>query len=373
MKKYFFFAACASVAFASCVNDVPDAPVNDEQHAITFDVPVVQPNSRTQTEVGTDYENGGDYMVTAWWFKDGNYKAGDADLKFMDNIKISKDNNKPEFPYFYPKNGTLTFIAYSPANLNNVTVDKQSGITITDYVADGATGVDEQDDILFSERRYNMNTGTVSILFNHALSSIRFAANTQDDYTGVEVKINSIKLENVRRKGTFYQKLDDADGKYTKTPVREAQQAYLDGNKHIENKELTTMINGMSTNPASWTASEYTTPYSYSLNQVLTNTFWYPTGNDANKTDYLFIPQAFDPTYPQTLVIDYNVDIAATNSIIDFPNQEYVITFAELHDVTDDEWKMGYRYTYNITIKLDEITFEPSVEAFLDASESLNP
>lgn len=373
MKKYFFFAACASVAFASCVNDVPDAPVNDEQHAITFDVPVVQPNSRVQTEVGTAYENGGDYMVTAWWFKDGNYEAGFADLTFMNNVQISKTTHKPSAPYFYPKNGTLTFIAYSPANLANVTVNKNSGITIVDYVADGETSGDEQDDILFSERRYNMKKGTVSILFNHALSSIRFAAKTEANYTGVSVEINDITLENVRRKGTFTQNLDDADGKYTKTPVRQAQQDYLGGNKHIENEELTTMIDGMSTTPASWVASEYTEPYVYSLNQSLDNTFWYPNGNDANKTDYLFIPQEFDPTDPQTLVIDYDVDIAATTSIIDFPNQKFEITFAELHDATDDKWKMGYRYTYNIIIKLDEITFKPSVEAFLDAEERLNP
>lgn len=376
MKKYFFFAACASVAFASCVNDVPDAPVNDEQHAITFDVPVVQPNSRTQTEVGTDYTNGGDFKVSAWYFKDGTYVSGaDNGQLFMENIQVTKDGGiykQKDKTYYYPKNGSLTFIAYSPANLSDytdggVTVNKANGITITGYTANGITNGNEQDDILFSERRYNQNEGTVSILFNHALSSIRFAASTDQDYSSsATITIRNIELVDVFSKGTFTQNLDDENGKYTKTPVRVAK--YDNAQGLDETQKI--MVNNMSQDEAAWSASA---KINYSISTIPTEgkplgtSAYTPTTGD-RKTDLLLIPQEFAD---QTLVVTYDVDVTATPGD-DFPNQKYMIKFKDLHSTIDKEWMMGYRYTYDIIISLNEITFKPTVEAFLNASQSLD-
>ena len=57
MKKLFFFAAIASVAFASCVKNDP-APSVTEQHEITFAAPVVSPATKASVYYeGTTYPN----------------------------------------------------------------------------------------------------------------------------------------------------------------------------------------------------------------------------------------------------------------------------------------------------------------------------
>lgn len=380
MKKYFFFAACASVAFASCVNDVPDAPVNDEQHAITFDVPVVQPNSRTQTEVGTAYENGGDFKVSAWYFKDGTYENGSGKGQlFMENIEVTNINGtykNNSNTYYYPKNGSLTFIAYSPAGLENVTVNKTTGITISEFTADGdGTDTNEQDDILFSERTYNKESGQVDILFNHALSSIRFSALTAGDYENLAtVTIKSIELVNVFSQGVFNQNLQDDNEKYTKTPVRMARYGITEGSNEKLTPEQEKMLENLSTEEAKWPSSNLEIPKTYKIatfnsnNSVnLTKSSYSPSNWNNRETDFLFIPQAF--TNDQKLVVTYDVDvIATTGGEADFKDQKYEKTFAAIH-MSSDGWLMGYRYTYNIKISLDEITFKPSVEAFLDVPE----
>lgn len=370
MKKYFFFAACASVAFASCVNDVPDAPVNDEQHAITFGVPVVQPNSRTTYEVGEGYEGGESFKVTAWYFSE-NY-ISDAANTFMNNVLVQYNATssewEPQGNYYWPKNGTLTFMAYSPSDLN-ITLNENRSFVINNFTVDPNDA--GQQDILFSERTYNLDydsstNGEADIKFNHALSSILFKAKTNIANDQAEVTIKSIQLVDIYDSGAFAQNIDNLDGKLTNTPERAAryESEKNEGNNGIDSTSV------LSTNMATWTAIGSQVDYSVSgvgtgmaLNTSLKTAF--TSAGSPKNTDLILIPQKFTTgnNTEAKLLITYDIDVKGNGDGVDFANQVYSKNLSEFHD----EWKMGYRYTYNISINLAPITFAPTVEAWVDA------
>ena len=363
MKKYFFFAACASVAFASCVNDVPDAPVNDEQHAITFGVPVVQPNSRTTYEVGEGYEGGEPFKVTAWYFS-GNY-IPDAANTFMNNVLVQYNTTsskwEPNGNYYWPKNGTLTFMAYSPSDLN-ITLNENRSFVINNFtVKPNDTG---QQDILFSERTYNLDyasstNGEADIKFNHALSSILFKANTNMTDEKAVVKIKSIQLVDIYDSGAFAQNIENLNEKLTNTPERAARYENLPNNSSSV----------LSTGEATWTAQGSKVNYSVSAvgtGMVLDTSLKTAFGSAGlqKNTDLILIPQNFETVNTTaSLLITYDIDVKGNGEGVDFANQVYSKNLKDFHK----EWKMGYRYTYNISINLEPITFAPTVEAWVDA------
>ena len=357
MKKYFFFAACASVAFASCVNDVPDAPVNDEQHAITFGVPVVQPNSRTTYEVGEGYEGGEPFRVTAWYFS-GDYIPASANT-FMNNVLVKYNSDpeslkwEPQDNYYWPKNGTLTFMAYSPSDLN-IILNENRSFVITNFTVDPNDS--GQQDILFSERTYNLDydsstNGEADIKFNHALSSILFKAKTNIANDQAEVTIKSIQLVDIYDSGAFAQNIENADGKFTNTPERAARYK----NSPNDNDSLSVL----STEMATWTAKGSKVNYSVSavgagmvLDTSLKTAF--TSAGSPKNTDLILIPQNFETVNTTArLLITYDIDVKGNGDGVDFANQKYSKNLKDFHK----EWKMGYRYTYNISINLEPITF----------------
>ena len=363
MKKFIFLTVVAGVALAGCVKNDP-APFESEQQ-ITFAAPVVGLNTKAVNEVWNNYPTDAAYDFAVWgyYYAGGTYtKFSDGQL-YMNNVTVSYDGTlsgwAPATSYYWPKNGSLTFIAYSPATVE-ATVGA-TGIQIADYTvqADAA----KQVDLLFSERAYNKRVvdddiagsgetdedpsvtddryAGVHLSFKHALSSILFTARTKGTYTGTTITLKEISLLNVKSGGTFNQTLNDANGETTA-----ANAEVWSGQSEPENY----VISG--------------------LNQILDANAYYPSTNGTGspavagglrKSDFILLPQKFETNDPiPTIQVKYTIqspDSAPINQVQEVP----------LSALTE-EWEWGYRYIYNLIIALDKIYFEPYVTPWTDAS-----
>lgn len=380
MKKLFFIAALAGAALVSCTkNEV--APVVAEQSEITF-MPVVGNVTKAPVagELGVDYSYAESFIVNAW-YQDDNVSATFDPTKdvsvYMDKVTAKFKNGNVDdvssgtegawFPYkdgnhvsyFWPKNGHLTFSAYSPAETNGTTAfDKTKGLTITDFsVASAITG---QYDLLFSDRTYNKKSSTatsanstkydgVDIKFNHALSSIVVKAKTAADYGTDAITIKDVKFINVYSKGTFKENLT--------TGMEPNSNSAMWENQSIE--------------------TEYDL-YSPTTNISLTDTYLELNTSGATNPDCILLPQQFNHTATSkevTLVVNYTIkngDGTTIEQVATFP----LHTKAYEGDLNDDgdtddtgedvitSWEMGKRYTYNLTFTLETVYFAPVVDVW---------
>ena len=377
MKKFFFLAALAGAALVSCTKN--DPAVNEEQQLITFASPVVSLNTKSATEVWNNYPTAEEYNFAVWakyfvdgsyendTYKTGTYKTWEAGQTYMNEVVVKYGNNTwaPAQNYYWPKNGSLTFIAYAPTNIQAITDVNGNGIQITGHTV--ATTPKDQLDILFSERAYNKQkvdddtvaegtTGSqpgnandpytgVHLSFKHALSSILFNIKTKEDYStaSTTITLKKIEVHQAVSKGSFNQNLADKNG--------------------------ATTTDADATAPA-WTFDTTPVRANYVVDKTadikLSTTAYYPTGitnttaatNGLRATDLILLPQNLAGV---TLRVEYTIK----NS--DAGSQE-LAQIAELPLSTTNvaAWEMGKRYIYNIIIGLDTIYFEPYVQDWVD-------
>ena len=360
MKKSFLIAAMAGLAFVGCTESELDQSVKTQQ-AISFNAPAVRPNTKAAQEIGNTYDTGLQFNVFGTWHSE-TYNGYAAEKIYINEAtaQYGVGGGNTWYPlnggnyYYWPKNGTITFSAYSPAStkMADAATYGATGIVLTDYVVGNSNNA-AMEDVLFSERAYNnsSSTGTgtpyegVDIQFKHALSSILFTTKLGKEYAGTQVRITSIKLNNVKSTADFDQNLTDADGKTTKMP---------DGS-------------GNSTNVAVW--SGHDVPVTYTVDNaenILGTNAYYPStasqtapvATNYRKSDFILIPQTLEGV---ELAIEYTVK---SSDSAELP-QSFTKTFT-----ASDEWIIGYRYIYNITIDFDPITLNPIVSVFADATPS---
>ena len=381
MKKFFIFAAMAGAVLVSCTKNEP-AATNNEQ-LITFAAPVVSLNTRSATEVWNNYPTGKAYDFAVWakYFVDANYSNGtyttwDAGQTYMEEVLVSYNATDktwaPASNYYWPKNGSLTFIGYAPASKASYASVTDKGIVFTDYEVSATPS--KQVDLLFSERTYNQkvsnmdntsgdkvtgNTGAVKddiyegihISFKHALSSILFNIKTADDYTAsTTITLQGITVQGAVTTATFNQNLNDANGAVTTAAAWDTND---NGNGPSE---------------------DY--PVDITVDQEITTTPYYPSGitketaatNGVRATDLILLPQNLDGV---SVKINYTINNIGEGSLDDDGNtdpSEPLTQIAELPLGTTNvpAWEMGKRYIYNIVIGLDKITFEPYVQDWVN-------
>ena len=373
MKKFYFLAAMASVALASCVNEESvDYGLQESNKAIVFNSPVMYGSSRVVGEIGTNgtyavYPEDEHFSIFAM-YSENEYSTWDAtgNVLWMDNVETAYDSGVNGWSsdavtgggiYYWPKKGYLTFAAYSPTRVqtNGNLAYGAKGLTVTGYQtpADG-----QQYDFMFSKRTFNQQ-GTnythtddpyegVDIVFQHALSAIRFKVKAAGTYTGTTININSIKVLNAYSKADFDENLTDGST-YTKTAI--------------------------------WKnfASRNTVGYEVvKTNQDLTTTAVEITDHN----DLLMIPQAMLDNTDIKNSIKIEVKYTITNAGGAVIDQSYIINLADTdangtadylqgkegNETAADivEWEMGKRYTYYITVGLNKIYFNPIVEDWTD-------
>ena len=379
MKKFFIFAAMAGAALVSCTKNEP-AATNAEQ-LIKFAAPVVSLNTKSATEVWNNYPTGEAYDFAVWAkyfvntdYNNGTYTTWGAGQTYMEEVLVSYNETDktwaPAKNYYWPKNGSLTFIAYAPTSKSYEASVTANGITFKDYEV--STTPSEQVDLLFSERTYNQkvsnmdntsgdkvtgNSGAVKddiyegihISFKHALSSILFNIKTAADYTeSTTITLQGITVQNVVTTATFNQNLSDANGAVTTTAAWDTND---NGQGPTNNYEV-----------------------DITANQEITTTPYYPSGitketaatNGLRATDLILLPQELDGL---TVRIDYTINNNGEGSLSGNGDKSEALTqIAELPLKTDavPAWEMGKRYIYNIVIGLDKITFEPYVQDWVN-------
>ena len=357
MKKMFLMAAMAGVALASCTKNDVETP---EQDIITFAEPVTAVQTKA-TEIVGNYPTSENFSVFAHYYtevENGYTTFANGEL-YMNNVetKFSEALNGWDSKavtggvnYYWPKQGTLTFAAYSPSRADNVDMQvayTENGIQFNNFkVKENAA---EQYDLLFSERTYDQTKSSmttaadpykgVQIKFNHALSSIVFKVKTNIDYTADNfyITLRKIELRNITEQGSFNQGL--ADVKNAVTPN--------------ENKGWTIAANAPATNYVAYEGSQ-----SVDTELKLTNNI-----QNLYNTNLILLPQPLTAT--KKLYIEYTITNGNVSPWLEVA-QTAEIALTNYGQVT--EWLRGNRYTYNITIGLDKIYFDPTVDAWDDVN-----
>lgn len=349
MKKLFFIAALAGAALVSCTkNEGVETP---EQDVITFAEPVTALSTKA-VEIGENYPTSQNFSVFAHYYTEaeGGYTTfAEGDL-YMDDVETSYNSDIKGWDpktgsgvnYYWPKQGTLTFAAYSPSKVD-ATYDKE-GIHFANYTVD--TDCTKQYDLLYSERSYdqtkemmvtNAPYNGVQIKFNHALSSILFTVRTDADYAAdnFNIVLKKISIKNVLSQATFNQGLEDGNGEVTK-PVAD----HFGWAGHSYKKEYV----------AYNSSKVLSTVASFTENISVTD----PRQNDTQNTNLILLPQEFSD---QQLYIEYqivNKNVGSDETVV---NQNATFNL----NYYGDGWKRGYRYVYNLTFGFDKIYFDPVV------------
>ena len=343
MPKTVFIAALAIVAMASCTkNEISQSTRTNE---IKFTTPVLARHTKSQEITTTTYPTTASFNVYAWYNSEAAFTASTASA-YMENVKVDYDATDfdasngsgawvPSLKYYWPKQGVLSFDAYSPNGLSGtVTATALDGIKVVGHEV--STTLDNQQDFLYAKRALNKQSSYsdgndtydgVDIAFNHALAVVKFTAKTNANYSGTTfVKIKDIKIQAINNQGTFEQK------ESTTSPGWSAQTG---------SKEYVAL-----------TAANFDASLNLSTTPV-----------DAGST-VIVLPQDFVAS-TQKLYIEYYLKTDATGAKPILQKAE--LDFYNSTALADgNKWEMGKRYTYNIVIGLDEIYFAPSVENWVD-------
>lgn len=346
------FAAMASVAFASCVKNEPAFSVAEDD-AIVFNAPVMGVPTKTQEYVGTEY-TGPAFSVYGWYHTTDFADVTTATL-YMDNVSVVKEDPAQTYPdgvgtfrpaenYYWPKNGKLSFVAYSPtavpdgATLTSICNDPK-GMTLTYTVH--PTDTSKHVDLLYSNWATDKTSsvgadggfGGVDIAFNHALSVVKVYIKAEDANAASAVSLKSVTLNGVY-----------GAGQLTLTP---SSQTWKATGSTINYTLLGTK------NAAAETINVTGTKYAnYILvPQTLTSDSeivieWYLK----HGTKYL----------EQKSVIELSTAIKDANNNGTIDNTETTVV---------SKWEMSKRYIYTITMGVEDIYFAPTV---VDWTETVN-
>ena len=123
MKKLLFAAAVAGVALAGCVSNEAEVSPKAEGR-IAFAAPLVSGVTRAYVgEIKNPYPTDENFVVSAKYY-DNAFDSWNNGQSYMSGVKAvysAADNVwAPEGQdYYWPKNGSLTFFAYSPADYSS--------------------------------------------------------------------------------------------------------------------------------------------------------------------------------------------------------------------------------------------------------------
>lgn len=356
MKKYLLYATAACAALAACTkNEVKPVEMDQEITYQTITTKAAEPMNENNHFISYAYflEKG------KKWDNDNDRNGASAYISAAD---ISYDSQtkcwKAASPYYWPKQGSLTFFAWSTNNAspsvfawdtnnespsltpNKPTCSIEKGIKVSSYDITANKNVDflvaeivkDQTENKTQVEGKNWAKG-VQTVFKHTLSKLEFQVQTVDntgagkDYSSEKIKFNvkSITLKSVKNKRAYAQ----------------------------------TWNTGTSASSHVWSDIEETTEH------IPVTVF----SGDANvtkdatplDTDYkIVIPQTFDSSdlTEDLLEIKYNITTSYTTT----PVVEHVTQRVKLSDVYPSGWDVNKLYTLLIKLSVNEIYWAPTVE-----------
>lgn len=365
MKKSLIFAGLACVALASCTKNEVKSVAPDQE--ITYQT--------IETKAASGFDKSNIFNSYAYFLENGrswdtDYSAArpyisGANIGYISssnawkNVKHDGTNWVADATYYWPKQGSLTFFAWS---MNDSNAPSVNGTTVSSTQAKGiqVTGYDisqnKNRDFLVAEVAKNQTKNTtdhtegeegtggknpwnkgVPTVFKHALSSLAFTVQTVDgsgnpkNYSseGVTFKVKSIKLTGIETTADYSQDWQSGLTPSKHTWSNHSSESIIDVFTNATGKEVTNTAA-----PLTVGASDYTIviPQTFSteaLEIVYTITTNY-TGSDVTET------------------VEYST---AKSNAIDLKTKIYTA-----------DWQPGYRYTVAIKLSIDEILWDPSVE-----------
>lgn len=152
------------------------------------------------------------FVSSAWYLPQGKkWDANKADAQlYISSAVIGYDPATSVFkaatPYYWPKKGSLTFMAYSPES-TKIQITKDNGVEITGWATNGS---DKRIDLMVADIVKDKSAnGTsygmvgVPIVFRHILSKVAVTAFIEEGESGKEIFLNKIIFRNVYGKADF--------------------------------------------------------------------------------------------------------------------------------------------------------------------------
>lgn len=364
MKKSMFLAAVAAMVLAGCTKDESIV----EQQEIGFQ-PLAYKASQTKANVITGATYGTEdpeFGLFAYQLADG--KTFDADKDeaklYIDNKRVHYDsgNWRTDPKSFWPLQGSLTFIAYSPYSINqdvdyNISVvndnagnvaSANSVLTISDFEA-GTTG---QKDLMWSnlskdktsngkindviQGEIKQEYNGVPILFNHALCRIKITAKTAENYSSFATyKLKQIQVVGLKDNATLTVTNDAA--------VWTAPTANLGTENTVDN--------------ATKYVFDFYAPATYKVLSANSDTVTYMNAETAGN-GLLAIPQSLEGvtlevTYTMTVDPDGN---GSAPAVVTETTKEVTLKTNALSQLEQNKV-----YTLNLSISANEILYSPDV------------
>lgn len=311
MKKIFLFAAAAVVMMSSC-SKTEEVYVGKPQ-AIGFHSAVTRGIIQTQDDMTYDL------AVSSIWDNPTD-ENGATYTKYFENAKFVYDAQqnlwKGDPAQYWPTSGNMHFVAVSPYPTRATLVN--------DYNADGTfksilfRGIDnnlrEQHDVIFADMLSVTapQTSAQPLLFHHAYAQLNVGFKKTD--SAAEVVVNEVAVNGV----------------------------------HLQGDLIVTPVAGAAST-AAWSGDTFAVSRAFLDNDAT-------SVEDATLDATLNATTAYAPN-PMLVIPSEQTEIEIVYTI-DGKQQKYV------HTLTG-EWKMGYKYTYNYTINVNEIMFSCTVDQWI--------
>ena len=348
MKKYLLFATAACAALAACTkNEVK--PVEIDQEITYQTITTKAASSFASDRHFTSYA----YMLPSGQTWDSKSSSGSAYISDADIYYHNTDSKyewKAKKTYYWPKQGSLTFFAWSTytaskASLNEAKVSctQAKGIQVDAFDITKNKNVDflvaeVAKDKKANETQHEDGSGHtwakgVPTVFKHALSKLVFKVVTVKggkpySYTSdnVTFTVKSIKLKGVNNNLAYSQDWQSGN--------TASKHTWTDPDPIVEIAEVPV----------------FTGTY------VATNT---ATALTPATGDYsIVIPQSFDAN--DVLEIIYEIK---TEFISGHPVTETVtINDKKLSEVYTSKWEPGKEYTLTIKLGIDEVLWDPTLD-----------
>ena len=368
MKKVLLFALAAGVALAACTkNEVKPVDVDQE---ITFQAVV----DKAATKAGT-FDNGVTYPIDrpfgtfAFFYTTSDGYTKDAP-KYIDNAKVentaSATSNEAwttNPKYYWPKQGYLTFMSYSPYNeLNTIvtcapTADALAEIKIPNWDVDANQTVD----IMIADRVDNQTTNGsnagytgVPTVFRHKLAQIvKFSIKTKENFGNLDASGNpqagsklfflkKIELQDIVTNGSFSSGVQPSNTiigvwRDATTPAKKNYTWY-------ENTE-STLAKGAD--------------YEFNTTEVALS-----SGTIKDNGYLLVRPQTFAENDSKKIEITYVIrSYTSANAYSDETVKQSFNIYSATHS-----WDINKKYSFTITVDLKQIYWAPSVVDWEDGS-----
>ena len=364
MKKFFILAATALVAIAACSKNEADTAAYEQSRVINFNTVA---NKATKAPIsGTVYSyNLPSFGVFASYLeKNKTWAANKASAtRYMDDVEVSFNDTKdiwaPASPYYWPLEGSLSFIAYSPKAAATAAFAEATGtLTLSAFTVN--TTVADQVDLLYSSvnadrtmnESYYVDGGNsknsetaegdkgVNIKFKHALAQVIFKAKTADEVfdAGMSFKIDTLVVNAA----------STADNMTVVNPADDDAAA-----------TITTWTNPKTKVDFAVRSVDFpNATVAAGAANFLTKTLSDPIGDAL-----LMIPVTVFAGTDPTVTIKYT--LYRTSDALAMGSKTVTIHFDDIDD-TVANWQAGKKYVYNLTIDLQKIYFNPSITDWVD-------